>query len=377
MLIRKIGPAIWLSCIAFAWGALSLGIGFVNTWEALTVMRAFLGVLEAVGVAVTLCPFCSVLTIKPQGYYPGCIYLIASWYKRYELQKRISAFFTAATAISGFANIFALGLVQISRVSSYSGWRWIFIIEGAITMLAAIAAYFIVVDFPGSKSNKFLTEEERAFVQARLVQDRGSEDEHATINAAVILRTMMDWKIWSFSMMYFAGARYAKGGCVAMCSTVADRDFSGVYAFAFFLPLILRQGLGYSLELSFVLSAFPPCFAVIVVMTVSWLADKYRVRGLPVICQGLFGIIGLCMTGFLDSPVPRYIGTFLGYAGAIGLVVTSMSWMANNLRGDGKRAIATAVMISVSGVGGIYSSLVFRQQVSILWRVYELRIKQG
>ena len=48
MLIRKIGPAIWLSCIAFAWGALSLGIGFINTWEALAIMRAFLGVLEAV-----------------------------------------------------------------------------------------------------------------------------------------------------------------------------------------------------------------------------------------------------------------------------------------------------------------------------------------
>lgn len=112
-------------------------------------------------------------------------------------------------------------------------------------------------------------------------------------------------------------------------------------------------------------------------MTVSWLADKYRVRGLPVICQGLIGIIGLCMTGFLDAPVPRYIGTFLGYAGAIGLVVTSMSWMANNLRGDGKRAIATAVMISVSGVGGIYSSLVFRQQVSNLQLVTRMYNEQG
>lgn len=210
-------------------------------------------------------------------------------------------------------------------------------------MIAAVAAYFIIVDFPASKSNKFLTEEERAFVQARLVEDRGTEDEHVKINAAVILRTALDWKIWSFSMMYFAGA-------------------SGVYAFSFFLPIILRQGLGYSLELSFVLTAFPPCFAVIVVMTVSWLADKYRVRGLPVIGQGLLGIVGLCMTGFLDTPVPRYVGTFLGYAGAVGLVVTSMSWMANNLRGDGKRAVATAIMISISGVGGIYSSLVFRQQ---------------
>lgn len=253
-------------------------------------------------------------------------------------------------------------------MSSYAGWRWIFIVEGAITIVAAIAAYFIVVDFPASKSNNFLTEEERAFVQARLVQDRGSEDEHAKIKAAVIFHTLVDWKIWSFSLMYFAGARYADVihlDCLNRLQT--DRVRSGVYAFAFFLPLILRQGLGYSLELSFVLSAFPPCFAVIVVMTVSWLADKYHVRGIPVICQGVLGIIGLCMTGFLDSPVRRYIGTFLGYAGAVGLVVTSMSWMANNLRGDGKRAIATAVMISISGVGGIYSSLVFRQQVRALY----------
>lgn len=65
-----------------------------------------------------------------------------------------------------------------------------------------------------------------------------------------------------------------------------------------------------------------------------------------------------------------FTGTFLGYAGAIGLVVTSMSWMANNLRGDGKRAVATAIMISVSGIGGIYSSLVFRQQVSWIQRTY-------
>jgi hypothetical protein len=75
-------------------------------------------------------------------------------------------------------------------------------------MIAAIAAYFIIVDFPASKSNKFLTEDERAFVQARLIEDRGAEDEHVNINAAVVLRTAMDWKIWSFSMMYFAGARY-------------------------------------------------------------------------------------------------------------------------------------------------------------------------
>ena len=43
--------------------------------------------------------------------------------------------------------------------------------------------------------------------------------------------------------------------------------------------------------------------------------------------------------------------------------VRQQFWQSNNLRGDAKRATATAVMITLSGIGGIYSSLVFRQQV--------------
>lgn len=137
----------------------------------------------------------------------------------------------------------------------------------------------------------------------------------------------------------------------------------GVYAFLFFLPIILRNGLGYSLSLSYILSAFPALFSVIEALAVSWLADKYQLRGPFVVFQGLIAIIGLCMTGFLDAPTPRYIGTFLGQAGVNGLVVTCLAWQANNIRGDAKRSVATAIQIMISGVGGIYSSLVFRQQV--------------
>jgi len=100
---------------------------------------------------------------------------------------------------------------------------------------------------------------------------------------------MLDWKIWSFSFMYMAGA-------------------VGVYAFLFFLPIILRNGLGYSLSMSFILSAPPALFSVIVAMSVSWLADKTRVRGPFVVLQGLIAIVGLCMTGFLEAPTPRYAG---------------------------------------------------------------------
>ncbi|RSL53847.1 hypothetical protein CEP53_007628 [Fusarium sp. AF-6] len=321
--IHKLGAANWLAFLAVAWGLVSLGIGFLHNWQGFAVLRSFLGVFEA-------------------GFFPGCVYLVSSWYRRYEVQKRMAGFFLTASALSAFANILAYGLIQISKHHSYKGWRWIFIIEGAITVVAGIGSWFIIVDFPDSSANTFLTPEERAFVKARLAADRGPE-EREKVTLKVVAKTAADWKPWAFSLMYAAGA-------------------VGVYAFLFFLPLILRGGLGYSLEMSFILSTPPSLFSVIEAMTISWLADKMKMRGPFVVFQGLIGIIGLCMTGFVDSPTPRYIGTFLGVAGANGLVVTTLAWQANNIVGDSRRAVSTAILISMSGVGGIYSSMVFRQQ---------------
>lgn len=256
----------------------------------------------------------------------------------------MAIFFMTGSALSAFSNIFALGLIQISNVHHFKGWRWIYIIEGSITCLLAVVAWFIVVDFPDSKRNKFLSAEEKAIIKTRLAADRGGlEETREKVTWAIIRQTLSDWKVWTFSLMYMAGA-------------------VGVYAFLFFLPIILQSGMGFSRELAFVLSAPPALFSVVEAILVSWLADKYQLRGPFVIFQGLVGIVGLCMTGFISSPAPRYIGTFLGEAGVNGLVVTTLAWQSNNLRGDARRATATAVMITLSGIGGIYSSLVFRQQ---------------
>lgn len=325
MVIHRVGAANWLAAIAFAWGLVSMGIGFLDHWVGLAVLRALLGAFEA-------------------GFYPGCVYLISSWYRRYEVQQRLAVFFMTGSALSAFANVFALALIQISKTrTSYKGWRWIYIVEGVVTCAAAVLAWFVIVDFPDSDRNTFLSAEESAFVRVRLAEDRGSE-ERGRVTWAIFVDTLTDWKVWSFALMYSAGA-------------------VGVYAFLFFLPIILKNGMGYSQELAFVLSAPPALFSVVEGLVVSWLADKLRLRGPFVILQGVVAIVGLCMTGFLKDPVPRYIGTFLGEAGVNGLVVTTLAWQANNLRGDAKRACATAVMITISGLGGIYSSLVFRQQV--------------
>jgi MFS family permease len=138
---------------------------------------------------------------------------------------------------------------------------------------------------------------------------------------------------------------------------------TGTYGFLLFLPIILNSSLGYSQELSFLLSAPPAIFAVVFAYTLSWVADKTHRRGPYMVFASILSLIGLAMIGFLDAPVPRYIGAFLGDAGMYSLIVTGLAWGQNNVKGDAKRSVASAIQIMMAGVGGIYSATVFRQQV--------------
>jgi MFS family permease len=69
IILRRIGSANWLSFIALSWGAVMIGQGFVKSWITLGICRLLLGAFEA-------------------GFFPGCVYLIACWYRRFEVQKR-------------------------------------------------------------------------------------------------------------------------------------------------------------------------------------------------------------------------------------------------------------------------------------------------
>lgn len=51
-------------------------------------------------------------------------------------------------------------------VGGYAGWRWIFILEGLLTVVVAVMAFFTLYDFP--ETAPFFTERERAFVVHRL-----------------------------------------------------------------------------------------------------------------------------------------------------------------------------------------------------------------
>ena len=64
-----------------------------------------------------------------------------------------------------FGGLLASAIANMDGIRGYSSWRWIFILEGIVTILIGIASYFLVADFPAQA--RWLNEREREFIMAR------------------------------------------------------------------------------------------------------------------------------------------------------------------------------------------------------------------
>lgn len=135
------------------------------------------------------------------------------WYCRHEIQFRQALFFSAASVAGAFSGLLAFGISKMDGVGNLEGWRWIFILEGIATVVAACAAFFLLHDFP--ETAKFLTEEERAFVVFRLkYQGQSAKVDSASGRAAhvaqadefqwkYVRQAFMDWQIWVNIFVYW------------------------------------------------------------------------------------------------------------------------------------------------------------------------------
>lgn len=96
--------------------------------------------------------------------------------------------------------------------------------------------------------------------------------------------------------------------------------------------------------------------------TTAYIADRTHKRGLVIIFNCLFALIGVAMMAFLTRPRDRYAGVFLGVAAINSNIPTLLSYMHNNIVGQSKRALASALLIGGGACGGITASNIFRQQ---------------
>jgi MFS family permease len=114
-------------------------------------------------------------------------------------------FYSGALISGAFSGLIAAGITaHMDGTRGLRAWKWMFIIEGAITICIAFIAYFILPNFP--RSTAWLTEEERQLAVWRLDEDIGEDDwvdsQHQSFKVGLKL-AFSDIKMYVLMVMLF------------------------------------------------------------------------------------------------------------------------------------------------------------------------------
>jgi MFS transporter, ACS family, tartrate transporter len=265
-LLSRIGMRRWLFTISLLWGAAATGMAFIHTPSQFFALRFVLGIAEG-------------------GFAPGLIWFISQWMPAHYRARLISSVMLALPISIVFGGPLSGWLMNLHG-AHWSGWRWMFLIEGLPTILMAIVAVRLLVNTPSDA--KWLSQEERLWLQQQIALEGANRDRDTAVSSG----RLHSWRVWAAALCWFS-------------------LMGGTYGIVYWLPQIVTNLSGISNNIEIGLITALPWIAFGAGMLInSWHSDKTLERylhvGVAVIGAGAFlgvavfagsGIVGLlCLT---------------------------------------------------------------------------------
>ncbi|KAI5966832.1 uncharacterized protein KGF55_000241 [Candida pseudojiufengensis] len=326
MLLNKLGrPSAYLAVVMTLWGAISACTAAVTSFGGLVAIRATLGIVESAF-------FCAALMI------------LSSWYDKKTLASRNAILYAGSFISSAFSGLLAAGILQMDGLGGIEGWRYLFIIEGCLTVLIAPLAYWILPDTPSN--TKFLNQQEKDIIQWKLRRDLGNVDdsdkEAQVTDWEGFLLAVKDIKMWCLAgMLSFL---------VAACGVTN------------FFPTIVGT-LGFTHTITLVLTAPPYLVACIVCYLFARHADKTGERSLHIICPMILAMIAFIIAVSTLNTGARYFSMILMIPSLYCSFIVILTAISNSCpRPPAKRAVAIALVNSLSNTTSIWNSFLYGSQ---------------
>ncbi|KXT02938.1 hypothetical protein AC578_10608 [Pseudocercospora eumusae] len=317
----KIPPNYFLGGMTCLLGVLGMCQGLTKSYGGLLALRFLMGALEAALPA-------------------GAAYMISIYYTKKEAAVRFAAFFNFALLGPLFSGLLAYALVKLDGSGGYEGWRWIFIVEGLMTVFFGVMAVVFTPNFPEKAQSWFLKSDEKEYLITRLEMSRGLEEKGSVADNVSIWKVLVDWRIHIFTMCFF-------------CCDITASSISA------FMTSILKE-LGWTSSRAQVMTM--PVWGAGIVFTflVTWTAARTNLRMpfvLGSICCQLVG--WSIMVAYVPAPGVRYAALFFMSIGTFPQMPLLMTWLSNNLRGRKYLAVGMAWQVGFGNCANFVSSNVF------------------
>ncbi|CAI7639535.1 unnamed protein product [Penicillium glandicola] len=332
IIMQRVGPRVWLSGQLFAWGLVATFQAFVNSFPAYLVTRLLLGFCEG-------------------GFIPGALYYLSTWYKKEETSVRTSFFFYGQMFASATSSLISAGLLKLTGTHGMEGWRWIFLVEGLITLFIGIVFTLFVPPSVGDGRPliafgrwSYFTERESHIIRNRvLLDDPLKAKGHIRISGSDILQTLKQPRIMQHVFV----------------TLVSMAGFNGLTQYT---PTMIK-GLGFGAVKANALASVPVYCGMIWLIVLSFAADKTRHRGPFVLLAITWNVISyacLRTSNPLASKWHRYGVIAVANVSYCSMHILNVGWLSFNCRTPQERSVAMALVIMAANCAGIAGSQIFR-----------------
>ena len=310
LMVHRLGARLWLSVILLAWGIISTATAFV--WDATSfyALRFALGLAEA-------------------GFLPAAALYVTYWFPQGYRARAIAGYIIATSCSTIIGGPIAGAIITyMNRFLGLHGWQWMFLLEGAPSVLLAFVVLYGLTDLPSEA--KWLDKNSREWLLARLAAEKAALPQEPDAGFVTVVK---DVRVWSLGLLFGSG-------------------LVGLYGLILWLPQIIKEMGGLSdLQVGF-LSAIPPALGVMGAIFVSWRSDRVGDRkGHMAGCYIVSGV-GLLASALVGDPVLAYIFLCIGN-GAV-LAASPLFWTIAGSFFTGAAAAACIAFVNiVAQVGGI------------------------
>ncbi|OAX81789.1 hypothetical protein ACJ72_03867 [Emergomyces africanus] len=321
MLGKKYNPARVLPILMFSFGLMTLLSATAKNFSGIFALRWFLGMAES-------------------AFFPLVIYYLTTFYRRGELARRLAIFYAASNIANAFSGLLSFGVFRIENTPLES-WRYLFLIEGAASVLFAGFAFWYL---PLSASQaKFLNEQEKALAFHRIQVDSSSVvDEKFNFREAI--------RIFKQPISYvFLG--------IEMCLGIP------LQSVALFMPQIIQR-LGYTTVKTNLYTVAPNCTGAVMLLILAFTSDWARIRSPFIVLGFVLTFTGFIIYAAIDDVEAQlklaYYACFMMTWGTSAPSVLLSTWYNNNIAHEGRRMMLTSVGIPLANLMGVVSSNIFR-----------------
>lgn len=315
VLLQKIGPHKWLSGQIMAWGLVALFQNFITNYAGYLVTRIILGLCEA-------------------GFIPGALYTMSTWYKRTETSFRVSIFFLGNLLAVALTSLIGAGILTMGERYGVAGWRWLFIVEGCITIGVGIIFMLLLPPRVGDgrpfisfkKWSYFNDRESYILVRRVVLDDPAKTTNHLHIYWRDIVSTCKNPRILVHIL-------------VTLTATIP------INAINTYGPSVIKS-FGYTTVKANAMNSVGPFIAVIMVLTLGRLCDLTGKKGPFVLFGAVWSVIAFtCLREATTQDWPqgmKYAAVVMSMATNSVVHIQNVGWLSANCQQPQERSVAMA-----------------------------------